>query len=265
MLKHLAKEYPTLVEAEETLKIDYILESTLLDSPEPGTPVKNFSIPDSLSPIFTASPFKKSSASMESVGDSVTNFITTFRSMTSSRLKKQLVQYLYKLFVVELGGMPLFQFIQPDFLELSLNAMKTLFEEEKKNLVHSISKCFERRECGSETRMPLDRMPFGLVDYNLRFFAANRTQKLGMEEHYAQWSETMFSHFGHKWAALHRGPCWQYEELEDKDHGSITCSSRNIIQDALEFSDISLGSDEVGESEFQLEEGNVVISVLYLF
>ena len=141
--------------------------------------------------------------------------------------------------------MPFFQFIQPDFSELSLNAMKTHFEEEKKNLVHSISKCFERRECGSETRMPLDRMPFGLVDYNLRFFAANRTHKLGMEEHNAQWSETMFSHFGHKWAALHRGPCWQYEELEDKDHGSITCSSRNIIQDALEFSDITVNRNEM--------------------
>ena len=66
--------------------------------------------------------------------------------MSSSRLKKQLVKYLYKLFVIEFGGMPLFQFVQPDFLELSLNAMRTLFEEGKQNLVHSISKCFKRRE-----------------------------------------------------------------------------------------------------------------------
>jgi hypothetical protein len=36
-----------------------------------------------------------------------------------------------------------------------------------------------------------------------------------MEEHYAQWTETMFPQFGHKWIALHREPAWQYE-VEDK-------------------------------------------------
>ena len=138
-------------------------------------------------------------------------------TLMSSRLKKQLIQYLYKLYVVEVGGMELFKYIETDFLDLSLNAMQTLFEERKNNLVHSISKCFERRESGTETRLPLKRMPFGLIDYNLRFFAADFTQKLGVQEHYAQWMETMFSHFGHKWVALHRGPCWQYEELQDKD------------------------------------------------
>jgi hypothetical protein len=46
--------------------------------------------------------------------------------------------------------------------------------------------------------MPIDRMPFGLVDYNIWYFAAHSNQKLGIEEHNAQWLETMFSHFGHK-------------------------------------------------------------------
>ena len=209
-----------------------VLESNAVSAKErPGKPVKNPSIPDGLSPIFAESPFKKNSAIMESIGDVINNFIKTFKTLMSSRLKKQLIQYLYKLYVAEVGGMKLFKYIEADFLDLSLNAMQTLFEERKNNLVHSISKCFERRESCTETRLPLKRMPFGLIVYNLRFFAADCTQKLGVEEHYAQWMETMFSHFGHKWVALHRGPCWQYEELQDKDAESNN-STESILQAA---------------------------------
>ena len=45
--------------------------------------------------------------------------------------------------------------------------------------------------------MPTDRMPYDPLDYNLRFFSAKSSQKLGVEQHYAEWLETMFSHFGH--------------------------------------------------------------------
>ena len=117
--KHLAKEYPTIIEAEERLCIDYVLESTHLhvdeNIPITVTPNKNPCVLDGLSPIFDASPFKQPSNSSESLGD-ISNFITTFKWMSSLRLKKQLVKYLYKLFVIEFDGMPLFQFVQPDFL-----------------------------------------------------------------------------------------------------------------------------------------------------
>ena len=256
----MAKKYPTLAEAEEDLNIDYVLDSTHLGNQDPGTvigtPLGSFAIPDGLSPIFGTSPFKKSSPSVESVGDIVKDFIMAFKSMTSSRLKKQLVQYLYKLLVIELGGMPLFQFVQADFLDTSLSSMRTLFEEGKKNLIHSISKCFERSKCELQTRMPLNRMPFGLIDYNLRFFAASRTQKLGIEEHYAQWLETMFSNFRHKWACLHRGPCWQYEE--DTEPEANSPFSDNIIEDALRLSGINIDSDAIEDSVVQLERGNYV-------
>ena len=58
--------------------------------------------------------------------------------------------------------------------------------------------------------MPLNQMPFGLIHYNLRFFAADSSQKLGIEDHYVQWLSTTFAHFGHKWMCLFRGPYWQY-------------------------------------------------------
>ena len=124
----------------------------------------------------------------------------------SSRLSAQLLQHIFKLSVVESDGVEFFKFVGSEFVTSSLSAMKTVFSHKKHNLIHDFRKCFE----GSTPRMPLDRMPYGLLDYNIRFFARHRTQKLGMEAHYALWLETMFAQFGHKWLCLHRGPAWQY-------------------------------------------------------
>ena len=85
---YLSKEYATVEEAEEKLGFDYVLESTVLAEEQPGTPVKNTSIPDGLSPIFNESPFKKDSPAVESIGDVINNFIRTFKTLMSSRLKK---------------------------------------------------------------------------------------------------------------------------------------------------------------------------------
>ena len=90
-------------------------------------------------PIFKTTSLEKSSLSSRSVGGIVQEFITTFMHTMSHRLKKQLVHYLCKLLVIELGGMPLYQFVQEDFLDVSLSAMNTLFKENKKNLVYSLS------------------------------------------------------------------------------------------------------------------------------
>lgn len=101
--------------------------------------------------------------------------------------------------------------------------------------------------------MPLDRMPFGLIDYNIRFFASNKTQKLGMEDHYSSRLQTMFSQFGHKWLCLHRGPAWQYDEdpmpvqsvQNTLDHSSAADNEEiDIIQSALQQSSLSLDLEE---------------------
>ena len=100
--------------------------------------------------------------------------------------------------------------------------------------------------------MPLDRMPFGLIDYNIRFFASNKTQKLGMKDHYSSWLQTMFSQFDHKWLCLHRGPAWQYDDpmpvqsvQNTLDHSSAADNEEiDIIQSALQQSSLSLDLEE---------------------
>ncbi|CAB4008422.1 Hypothetical predicted protein [Paramuricea clavata] len=201
VLKTLAKEYGTLSDAEKDFEIDYVHDSVGSAIPVPSSPAAVFNFSDNLSPISKESPCKGSAGNNPgTVGDIVQNFITTFKCSMSQRLKEQLLNYLYKLFVIELGGMALYQFVQADFLNKSLNAMTTLLQEGKKNLLYGMSRCFERRKDGTtETSMPLSRMPFGLIDYNVRFFAADSCQKLGVEDHYVQWIATTFAHFGHKW------------------------------------------------------------------
>ncbi len=118
------------------------------------------------------------------VGDVVQDFLKCFKGPMSSRLKVQVLQYLFKLTVVEFGNVDYFEFMHPDFLNICMRATKTLYQEKKHNLILELCKCFDRPDPESPTRMPLDRMPFGLIDYNIRFFASNRTEKIGYGEHY---------------------------------------------------------------------------------
>ena len=101
-------------------------------------------------------------------------------------------------------GNKFYSFVEHDFLEISLNAMHTLKRANKINLLFLLSKCFYTRNQDTQPRVPLDRMPFGVIDYNICFFASNAIQSVHAEKHYTSWIETVFSHFGHKWLSLFR-------------------------------------------------------------
>ena len=133
--------------------------------------------------MFNCSPQKFSTPS--SIGDLVKNLIGAFTNKMSRRFKMKLVRYLYQQILIDAGGHQLSTFVGPNFLDVSLNAMRTLQLENKKNLIYDLSLCLQRSDNGDkETRMPMERMPFGLIDYNIRFFAHSSSQKLRMEEHY---------------------------------------------------------------------------------
>ena len=155
--------------------------------------------------------------STSSVGDSVLNLVDAFKHSMTPRLKQQLVNYLFKLMVVDIWGYDFYSFVHDDFLNVSLNAMYTLKSAGKSNLLHSLSQCFYRANQDSQPRMALNKMPFGLINYNIRLFASNSVQSVHVEKHYTSWVETMFSHFGHRWLCLFRGPAWQYETHDSNE------------------------------------------------
>ena len=166
-------------------------------------------------------------------------FILNFKNCMSHMLRTQLLDHLLKITIVDSEGLDFYKFVNNDFLSSSLSGMKTLFMNSKQNLIFYLSKCFE----GPSPRMAINQMPYGLLDYNIRFFAKASTQNLGIEEHYASWLSTMFSHFGHKWLCLHRGPAWQYEEqTNDESLLGASCSSEAELMEGN-----PLGADSVGE------------------
>ena len=239
-------EFKTLSQAEEALNIEYVLETGNSEVTCDNIPPPRL-IPEdvSLSPIFNCSPSQYTQPSQSrSVGDVVKEFLSFFKSSMSTRLKSQILNHLFKVTLVEDGGQEFFKFVQSDFLTSSVKAMETLYKGGKHNLMYSLSKCFE----GPAPRMDLNRMPYGLLDYNIRFFACNRTQKLGMEEHYACWLETMFSQFGHKWLCLHRGPVWQYE-VEPQ-------AAVNVNVDQAHSSEVDIIQSALLQSSLSLEDSN---------
>ena len=133
------KQYSSLTEAEEDLQIDYIFCPNDISNNDVSTPkTKEYNVPElePLSPIFNCSPFSKTKSS---IGDTVLHLIEAFKHSMSGRLKKQLLNYLFKLMVIDTWGNEFYSYIQDDFLELSLNAMYTLHCAEKFNLVHLLS------------------------------------------------------------------------------------------------------------------------------
>ena len=274
MTKHLSKEFKSLSEAEEALKIDYVMDLSQPKTYDPSTfssPERNprySSIP--LSPIFGCSPNpnKVNSSESKNVGDTVQEFLLCFSNTITPCLKTQIIQHLFEIFIAETAGPDLRQYIEKDFVTTVTSGMSTLFNNKKSNLIYYLSKCFE----GTTPKLPLDRMPFGMLDYNIRFFASENTVNLGMKNHYACWLETMFTQFGHKWLCLHRGPAWQYESGTPKPIENLVQDSPNqeesidqdIIHEALNLSSIDLNESGVNLDNDTLELVNTTMCNLSL-
>ena len=56
-------------------------------------------------------------------------------------------------------------------------------------MIDDLRKCFH----GEVLWMPLNQIPFGLLDYNFHFFVKGNTQMLGIEDHYVMAGDNVFS------------------------------------------------------------------------
>jgi hypothetical protein len=64
--------------------------------------------------------------------------------------------------------------VPADFIHHSLTAMKKLRNKGKSNIVYKLPRCISLIRVGSEeSMMPLDRMPYGLIQYQIDFFNAS--------------------------------------------------------------------------------------------
>ena len=158
-------------------------------------------------------------------------------SKLTPRQREQLLIHLFRKWLVEdvnpgLGT----TFVPQRFLPLVAKAMSTLHAANKDNLIYHAVRCFgEQCHGGDIPRMPLDRMPFGLIAHNLKFFASDNVSNLQAPDDYRSWCQSMYTLFGNKWASMHLGPMWSYEI--ESEHVSVTNDSSlslDIISQALQ-------------------------------
>ena len=70
------------------------------------------------------------------------------------------------------------------FISLSVLAMENLQNHKKINLLFKFAECVgKQRPDGSDTLMPMNRMPFGLLEYQIQFFTCTNTQQVREVHH----------------------------------------------------------------------------------
>ena len=153
--KCLCRQYETLSKAEEDLKMDYVFTE---DSPRNrGGAHQSQKLKSHLTWNLShpSSNVLQLGKQQVMLGTLVQNLLKLFKCSMSPRLKKQLLNYLFKLYINDF-----YSFVKSDFLDISLNAMHTLKSASKFNLLHFLSRCFFRNNEDAQLRMPVNRMPW---------------------------------------------------------------------------------------------------------
>ena len=241
-------------EAEEELGVNYF-EGGLKVPPgcsdgKPSTPGSSQQSETStpLSPVFGHSPYRQSKHNT-CFGDIIFDIITLLSKMTN-KLRTELIQHLFMHFLSLECGDDYKAFVPIDFLELCCKSFKVLRDNKKDNILYHLAKGLGlQREDGTVPRLPIHRMPFGMLSYNIRYFSSKTVNRIRADPDYIEWEATMCANCGHKWICLQRGPGFAYEEDVDKDEecgdnvqpvGYNSCN-HNLLQQA--WSDTCVGID----------------------
>ncbi|XP_078605180.1 uncharacterized protein LOC144878460 [Branchiostoma floridae x Branchiostoma japonicum] len=106
-----------------------------------------------------------------------------------------------------------------DFFSRSLDAMTTLQDSNKPNLMYILARILtEKRPGTSIPLLQLDRMPFGMIQYQLQFYNATNVHQISTSPDYAVWLETMVAEFPTRFIRLFRGPGWSGVASQDKNN-----------------------------------------------
>ena len=231
----MAKEFATVTNAELFYNVDYFSSKSIfvhqedVNSPSTGCPTHV-----NEETVHTpASSSHHSPEMLKSQGDIIKELISSFKYKLTKRMQEQLINHLLQILILQQygtsDGTDLFKYISKDFFPLAIKGMNLLKQNNKENLFLSMAKCFGE-EINGKSRMPVNQMPFGLISYNLQFFACNNTANIRMDNDYLEWQTTMYAQFGHKWACLHRGPAWQFDQ--DGNSESETEDNDTVLEDS---------------------------------
>ena len=241
MRQFLKQKFPTVAAAEEAYGICYFgeKESRCVGQTVPSSPVNVLSgvATSSRSPLLGFSPLHH--ADVTKLPGCILDVISSGFTKLTLRQREQLLQHLFQQWMVTdiNQGIDLnTNFLPSNFLVLVAKAMAVLHANSKENLIYHAARCFgEQRQGYTGPRMPLDRMPFGLVAHNLKFFVSDNVANLQAPDDYKSWCQSMYTLFGNKWASMHLGPMWSYEVSENMPvtaDANESCFSLDIISQA---------------------------------
>lgn len=179
-----------------------------------------------LSPILAHSPHANSTNhETYNHGDTIAKVIKLLTLMTS-RMRGDLIQNLFWQFMFLELDHDFRAFIPSDFIKLCCKGIDVLHSNGKENVLYYLARGLGMsRKDGSGPRLPIDKMPFGLLSYNIRYFAMDTVNNISSDPHFVEWETTMFSNFGHKWICLQRGPGFAYDETVVDDSSAAACNS----------------------------------------
>jgi hypothetical protein len=103
----------------------------------------------------------------------ITSIMEQFSSLTDED-KTTVLGTLFKSMIGDLS--------EADFIELSLKAMNRLHKYGHSNVLYKLaSSLATMRSDNTDSRLPIHRMPFGLIEYVISFFYADSVEVVGYQ------------------------------------------------------------------------------------
>lgn len=229
MNTYIKKKYACLEEAEDDLGINYFTGglhcSTSDSSPSYASPVS--------SSVVAHSPNWHINKESHCHGDTITDIVNSMGNM-SDKIRTDLIQNLLVYHMQIQFGCQYTAYIPPNFVELCCKAFKELLDSGKDNIVYHLAKGLgTKRPDGCGPRLPTDRMPFGLLSYNIRYFSSDSVNNLKADQDFIEWETSMYANFGHKWLCLQRGPGFAYDEDPEEVGPSVFISNEDCTPTPL--------------------------------
>ena len=126
------------------------------------------------------------------------------------RMKEQLLHNLFQKYLLDFSSdIDFAAKFESDFLQTCVKGAKNLHDKGKDNLIYHFARCFllrDQDDICSQTRLSINKMPYGLLDYTVKFFSLGKTNNLTCEKDYEDWQISMYAKFGVQWNCMHRGP-----------------------------------------------------------
>lgn len=229
--RFLREKFESLGDAEDAYDINYFDDDVFPSQQDVISSTPQHNDPGASrqaeSPMLAFSPLRN--AEDRTLPGSILDVVSAGFMKLTQRQRKQLIVHLFHKWLLadvhpELNS----NYVPRDFLHLLTSALRVLHVNGKNNVLYDASRCFgEIRPGGNSPRMPLTRMPFGLISHNLRFFASDNTANLEAPPDYKSWYQSMYTLFGNKWAALHNGPMWSY--IDDVEEVQPSVSADSIV------------------------------------